>query len=144
MVLSEKIKPGMTREEDFPVAEQNAAIHVGSGSSPVLATPWMIAFMERVSHRLLAEHLSPGETSVGIYLEIKHLAPTPVGGTVQVKTQITEILGNQVAFNGAINIDQAAQDKHIPFYGSIFFNIYHTSNYIEVPIKDPTAFKRIA
>jgi fluoroacetyl-CoA thioesterase len=99
MVLSEKIKPGMTREEDFPVAEQNAAIHVGSGSSPVLATPWMIAFMERVSHRLLAEYLSPGETSVGIYLEIRHLAPTPVGGSVQVKTQITEIVGNQVAFN---------------------------------------------
>ena len=48
MELSKHIKPGMTREEDFLVEEQNAAIHVGSGSSPVLATPWMIAFMERV------------------------------------------------------------------------------------------------
>lgn len=99
MELSEYIKPGMTREEDFPVEEQHAAIHVGSGSSPVLATPWMIAFMERVSHRLLAEHLSPGETSVGIYLEIKHLAPTPVGSTVQVKTRITAVEGNLLTFN---------------------------------------------
>jgi fluoroacetyl-CoA thioesterase len=99
MELSEHIKPGLTREEDFLVEEQNAAIHVGSGSSPVLATPWMIAFMERVSHRLLAEHLSPEETSVGIYLEIKHLAPTPVGSTVQVKTRITAVEGNSVTFN---------------------------------------------
>ena len=64
----DKIKTGLTREETFQVAEENAAIHVGSGSSPVLATPWMIVFMERVSHRLLAQHLSPGETSVGVYL----------------------------------------------------------------------------
>jgi fluoroacetyl-CoA thioesterase len=59
----------------------------------------MIAFMERVSHRLMAEHLAEGETSVGIYLEIKHLAPTPVGGSVRVKAEITEVVGNQVAFN---------------------------------------------
>ena len=99
MENDQKIKPGMTREENFLVAEQNAAIHVGSGSSPVLATPWMIAFMERASHRLLAEHLSLGETSVGIYLEIKHLAPTPVGATVRVKAQVTEVVGGQVVFN---------------------------------------------
>lgn len=98
MALDQMIKEGMTREETFQVAEENAAIHVGSGSSPVLATPWMIAFMERVSHRLLADHLSPGETSVGIFLEIKHLAPTPVGATVRVETQVAEVDGNQVTF----------------------------------------------
>lgn len=98
MDLNPKIKSGLTREETFLVEDVNAAIHVGSGSSPVLATPWMIAFMERVSHRLLAEHLSPGETSVGIYLEIKHMAPTPVGATVRVKAHTTEVAGGQVVF----------------------------------------------
>jgi len=95
----DKIKTGLTRGETFQVAEENAAIHVGSGSSPVLATPCMIAFMERVSHRLLAEHLSPGETSVGVYLEINHLAPTPVGASVRVKIEVIEVSGNQVTFN---------------------------------------------
>lgn len=96
---NQMITRGMVREETFQVTEEHAAIHVGSGSSPVLATPWMIAFMERVSHRLLAEHLSPGETSVGIYLEIKHLAPTPVGTKVRVKAQVVEVAGNQIAFD---------------------------------------------
>lgn len=98
MDLNQVITEGMKREETFQVGEENAAIHVGSGSSPVLATPWMIAFMERVSHRLLEEHLSSGETSVGVYLEIKHLAPTPVGATVQVRTEVVEVAGNQVTF----------------------------------------------
>jgi len=48
---------------------------------------------------LLAEHLSPGETSVGIYLEIKHLAPTPVGASVQVKAEVLEIAGNLITLN---------------------------------------------
>jgi len=99
MALDETIKVGLIREETFQVTSENAAIHVRSGSSPVLATPWMIAFMERVSHRLLAEHLSPGETSVGIYLEIKHLAPTPVGASVQVKAEILEVAGNLITLN---------------------------------------------
>ena len=99
MELNQLIKTGLTREESFPVTEENAALHVGSGSSPVLATPWMIAFMERVSHRLLAEYLNQDETSVGVYLEVKHLAPTPVGGSVRVQVQVTEISGNQVTFN---------------------------------------------
>jgi fluoroacetyl-CoA thioesterase len=98
MDLNQVIIEGMKREDTFQVGEENAAIHVGSGSSPVLATPWMIAFMERVSHRLLAEHLASGETSVGIYLEIKHLAPTPVGATVRVRTEVVEVAGNIVTF----------------------------------------------
>jgi predicted thioesterase len=98
MTLEELIKVGMSRTENFQVVQENAAIHVGSGSSPVLATPWMIAFMERVTHRMLAEHLSPGETSVGIYLEIKHLAPTPVGAEVQVTSEVTAVAGNLVTF----------------------------------------------
>lgn len=98
MELNQVITEGMKREDTFQVREDNAAIHVGSGSSPVLATPWMIAFMERVSHRLLAEHLSSGETSVGVYLEVKHLAPTPVGATVRVRTEVIEVVGNQVTF----------------------------------------------
>ena len=81
------------------MTEENAALHVGSGSSPVLATPWMIAFMERVSHHLLAEYLNQDETSVGVYLEVKHLAPTPVGVSVRVQAQVTEVSGNQVTFN---------------------------------------------
>jgi fluoroacetyl-CoA thioesterase len=89
---------GLTREETFTVEEQHAAAHVGSGGSRVLATPWMIAYMERVSYRLLAEHLGEGESSVGVLVNIRHLAPTPVGASVRVKAEVERLENSQVTF----------------------------------------------
>jgi len=97
MDLSQILRPGMQREETFRVEEEHAAIHIGSGSSRVLATPWMIAFMERVSHRLVSENLPQGYSSVGVVVDVRHLAPTPIGGTVRVRAEIIELNGLNVA-----------------------------------------------
>ena len=96
--LENIFRVGMTREETFQVAEQHAAAHVGSGGSRVLATPWMIAFMERVAYRLLAEHLPEGKSSVGVLVNIRHLAPTPVGTSVRVQAEISAMAGSKVTF----------------------------------------------
>jgi hypothetical protein len=48
MDLEKVIKKGLVHEDSFQVAEEHSAIQVGSGGSQVLATPWLIAFMERV------------------------------------------------------------------------------------------------
>jgi fluoroacetyl-CoA thioesterase len=98
MDLSEIIYPGMSREETFFVEENQTAIQVGSGSSRVLATPWMIAFMERNAHRLLAQHLPAGQSSVGMHVDVSHLAPTPVGGSVRVRAEILAVDGLRVTF----------------------------------------------
>ena len=98
MDIDEVIQKGMTREETFQVAEEHTAIHVGSGGSRVLATPWMIAFMERAAHRLLAENLPAGESSVGVLVDVRHLAPTPIGAAVRVQVEIVTLDGAQVTF----------------------------------------------
>jgi predicted thioesterase len=88
----------MRREDSFPITMENSAIHLGSGSSRVLATPWMIAFMERVSHRLLTCCLPEGYSSVGTHLDVRHLAPTPVGATIRVRTEVLSLDGHRVNF----------------------------------------------
>ncbi len=98
MELSELIQPGTTREDSFPIGMENSAIHLGSGSSRVLATPWMIAFMERVSHRLLTCCLPEGYSSVGTHLDVRHLAPTPVGATIRVRAEVLQLDGIRVLF----------------------------------------------
>jgi len=98
MDLNELIQPGMLREETFLVEERHSAIHVGSGSLRVLATPWMIAFMENTARLLLAEHLPQGYSSVGAHVDVRHLAPTPVGSHVRVRTEVTEVDGLKVTF----------------------------------------------
>jgi predicted thioesterase len=98
MDFNDLFRPGQYKEATYPVAEENTAVHVGSGSSRVLATPWMIAFMERAARDLLAEKLPPGYSSVGVRVEVRHLAPTPVGGQVQARAEIVGVDGTAVTF----------------------------------------------
>ena len=101
MNYQKTIRQGLAREETFTVEEEHAALHVGRGGSRVLATPWMIAFMERVAYRLLVAHLAEGESSVGVLVDVRHLAPTPIGSTVRVKVEVDQIENTQVTFNVA-------------------------------------------
>src|SRR6185436_688321 len=48
----------------------------------VLATARMVALMEIASARLLRPHLSQGELSVGVNVDVTHSAPTPPGAQV--------------------------------------------------------------
>ena len=96
MELTERITPGLAREETFLVEEQHTAYHIGSGDEKVLGTPWMISFMERVSNRLIAEHLPEGQMSVGIHVDVRHLAATPMNATVRVRAEVLEVVKNRV------------------------------------------------
>ena len=98
MELSETIYLGLAREQTFTVDPENTAYHLGSGASRVLATPWMIAFMERTAHNLLTCCLPPGSSSVGTHLDVRHLAPTPQGGTVRVRAEVLTVEGKKVTF----------------------------------------------
>lgn len=99
MELNQIIEPGMTKEFTFQVEEEHSAIHVGSGSLRVLATPWMIVFMERTARQLLGELLPQGYSSVGVRVEVSHLAPTPVGSTVKTSARVKAIEGGKVYFD---------------------------------------------
>ena len=114
MELSKLIQPGMTREDSFKISMDNSAIHIGSGSSRVLATPWMIAFMERVSHRLLTCCLPEGDSSVGTHLDVRHLAPTPVGATIRVKVEVLSVDENRVYFfiEAWDNVEKIGEGNH--------------------------------
>jgi fluoroacetyl-CoA thioesterase len=114
MKLDELIHPGMSREDSFPITIENSAIHIGSGSSRVLATPWMIAFMERVSHHLLMCCLPEGYSSVGTHLDIHHLAPTPVGATIRIRAEVESVEGIRVYFSVEAwdNLEKIGEGKH--------------------------------
>ncbi|MBN2549772.1 MAG: thioesterase family protein [Anaerolineales bacterium] len=99
MEVMQNIRPGLTREITLDVQEHNTAAHVGSGSLRVLATPSMIGFMERCAMELLAQHLPDGYTSVGTWVDVRHLAPTPVGTQVRLQCEILEVEGWKVLFS---------------------------------------------
>jgi predicted thioesterase len=71
---------------------------MGSGSVAVYATPAMVALMESAAVAALAPVLDEGESSVGIAIEIKHLAATPLGQRVRARAEVVEVDGRQVTF----------------------------------------------
>ena len=61
------------------VAPEHTAPRVGSGQIAVLATPVMINLIEAAALAAV-EHLLPaGHQSLGIHLDVRHFAATPVG-----------------------------------------------------------------
>jgi len=98
MDVSKNIYPGLQREEIFEVKEIHSAQHLGSGDVHVLATPMLILFMEQNARRLLGEHLPVGYSSVGVHVDVHHLAPTPVGSDVRAKALVENMEGNKVTF----------------------------------------------
>ena len=63
-----------------------------------LATPMMIALMEKAAFDALRPYLEPGETTVGTRVDIRHLAATPEGDEVVCVAEITEARGRKVVF----------------------------------------------
>jgi len=65
---------------------------------PVLATPVMIMAMENAALNAMKAYLEPGESAVGTAVDIRHLAPTPVGVTVTAEAEVTRVEGRRIAF----------------------------------------------
>ena len=59
----------------------------------------MIALMEMASYKSLEKYLENGQSSVGTYLDVKHVSATPVGMQVTAKAEITAVDGRRVEFN---------------------------------------------
>ena len=89
---------GIKGKQSVEVVEANTAKNVGSGLLPVFATPAMAALMEKTASESVAEYLGEGEGTVGISLNIRHLAATPIGMTVTCESELVEIDRKRLVF----------------------------------------------
>jgi predicted thioesterase len=84
--MTQDIPAGAAAAVSRTVTDEVAAAALARGAAgrlpAVFATPFMIADMERACAEVLAPLLAPGEVSVGARIEVRHLAPTPVGVAV--------------------------------------------------------------
>jgi hypothetical protein len=83
------IHPGLTGTASLVVAPEHTAPRIGSGRIAVLATPVMINLIEAAALAAV-EHLLPaGHQSLGIHLDVRHFAATPVGLRVTATAEVT-------------------------------------------------------
>ena len=92
------LEPGLTFEWSQEVTPQMSARHIGSGDVGVLSTPSMIGMMEAAATRCVQPHLDEGSTTVGYIVNVRHLAPTPIGREVRVSARLEEVDGRKLKF----------------------------------------------
>lgn len=89
---------GIKGTQTIKVTEENTAATMGSGTLAVFATPAMIALMEKTAYLSVQDALDEGMGSVGTYLNVKHLAATPVGMQVTCESELVEIDSRRLVF----------------------------------------------
>jgi predicted thioesterase len=92
------VETGLSARLEHLVGDEDTAIALHSGSVPVLGTPRIVALFEEASCLALDGILTPGETSVGLRVEVTHLAPTKVGSTVRVDATLDRCEGRRLVF----------------------------------------------
>lgn len=90
---------GITGESEDIVTIEKTALSIHSGGVFSYATPAMIALMEKTAYESIAGYLEKGESTVGTYVEVKHLAPTPLGMAVRAKSVVTSVDGRKICFH---------------------------------------------
>ena len=93
-----KIQIGLTAERTETVIEALLATHLGSGSVEVYATPAMVALMESAAVAAIETLLPEGQSSVGIALDVRHLAATPPGQQVRARAEVVAVDGRKVTY----------------------------------------------
>lgn len=71
----------------------------GNEGVEVLATPHLVGLFEATAVRAIRDLYEPGQASVGTLVNIRHLRATPVGDTVTLSAEVTEVDGRRLGFH---------------------------------------------
>ncbi len=98
MIDLSNLRIGLTGSAELSVDAEHTAPRIGSGKVAVLATPVMINLIEAAALAAV-EHLLPeGHQSLGIHLDVRHFAATPVGMRVRATAELTAVDGRTLSF----------------------------------------------
>jgi fluoroacetyl-CoA thioesterase len=102
--MKDSLKPGLRHRFVYRVPENKTVPHLYPEAADfqsmpsVFATGFMVGLMEWTCIQLMAPHLDPGEGSLGIHVDVSHLAATPPGLDVTVDAECTAVDGRKLTF----------------------------------------------
>ena len=101
------LEPGLAASFDHTVGPGDTAIAFGSGDVPVLATPRVLALVERATFGAVAAELTDDLTTVGVRVELDHLLPSAVGALVHIEAVLEQVDGRRLTYG--VRVTQAAR-----------------------------------
>jgi len=107
-------KVGMKETMEWEVTEK---LTTTRGEFKVFSTPSMCLFAEMAAAKLVTPNLKPGQGQVGLTVNIRHMAPTPVGKPVRAEVELTAVDRRKLAFMIKIydDVEQVGEVAHERF-----------------------------
>lgn len=91
-------KTGTVGKERFVVGERHLIDFAHDGMPRILCTPWLVWFLEHAARNAVLPLLEPGESTVGVALNLEHTAATPVGAEVVCRARVITADGPLITF----------------------------------------------
>jgi fluoroacetyl-CoA thioesterase len=101
--MKDGLIPGLRHTQTYVTTMEMRAKQL---SSDVFSTPAMIGLMEGTCVQLVAPYLDENEQTVGIHVDVRHMAPTKIGQAVTVTVELLELTGNKLHFAVSAANDQ--------------------------------------
>ncbi len=94
-----ELQPGLKGQVSTEVTPEKTANRISSGVVEVYATPQMIGLMEQACAEGVQPFLPAGQSTVGILVNVRHLAATPIGHIVRAEAELIEVDGRRLVFS---------------------------------------------
>jgi predicted thioesterase len=95
----DEITTGLRGVISAVVGIEDTAIALGSGDVEVLATPRVVAMVEAAAIAALGDRLAIPTTSVGTHIDLRHLAPSPIGAVVTASAEVIAVEQRTITFS---------------------------------------------
>ena len=115
MRATETIPVGVSGTKLVEVTREMTVAHFQEHMPAVYGTPIMIYHMEVTAAELIQQYLPDGWVSVGVVVDVKHLAATPVGATVTVQARVLAADDSTVTFEVEAHdgVDKIGEGTHV-------------------------------
>ena len=97
--LSGTVEPGWCHEREWTVTESMLYAPGGDPARATLSSPSMINELETTAMLGLDPRLPDGGFTVGFHVDIKHVAPAPLGARIKTTAELLEVNGTRFRFH---------------------------------------------
>ena len=97
------LRAGLSATATMVVTDDDTAVALATGDVPVVATPRVVRLAEEASVLAVQGLLAEGTTSVGYRVQLDHLAPTAVGGTMKAEATLETVESRRLIFRVSVS-----------------------------------------
>lgn len=111
------LAPGISHTIAIEVTPELLAPRFVEGTPSVYGSPAMIALIEQTAKEAVEGCLGPGETTVGVSFDLRHLAATPPGMKVRCSVVLTEVDRARLKFDAEVHdeVEKIGEGVHQRF-----------------------------